>query len=138
MDYYRCCHSGVSQWYANIYKNMINRRECLFEYDQNKKISKLYIAGGNSIQSKKGFYKNQPVDELDIKGMDPTIAIEHNISFETVNCQCCKNGESEVPSEVMDEINNSLVQLKKEVRTRPYWICRRIKGEFPTKLQELI
>jgi hypothetical protein len=32
--YYRCCHSGVSQWYTNIYKNMINRRECLFEYDQ--------------------------------------------------------------------------------------------------------
>ena len=43
------------------------------------------IAGGNSVQPKKGFYKNQPVDELDIKGMYPTIAIAHNISFETVN-----------------------------------------------------
>ncbi|MFZ0512874.1 MAG: hypothetical protein WAM14_14800, partial [Candidatus Nitrosopolaris sp.] len=51
MDYYRCCHSGVSQWYANIYKNMIKRRECLFEYNQNKKIPKLYIVGGNSVQS---------------------------------------------------------------------------------------
>jgi DNA polymerase, archaea type len=138
MDYYRCCHSGVSQWYSNIYKNMIERKECIFEYNQNKKIPKLYIVGGNSIQPKKGFYKNQPVDELDIKGMYPTIAIEHNISFETVNCQCCKNDtESQVPSEVMDEINNSLVQLKQEVRTRPYWVCRRIKGAFPTKLREL-
>jgi DNA polymerase elongation subunit (family B) len=91
MDYYRCCQTGVSQWYANIYKKMINRRECVFEYNQNKKILKLNIAGGNSIQPKRGFYKNQPVDELDIKGMYPTIAIEHNISFETVNCQCCKN-----------------------------------------------
>jgi hypothetical protein len=46
MDYYRCCHTNVSQWYANIYKNMIKRGECLFEYNQNNKISKLYIAGG--------------------------------------------------------------------------------------------
>jgi DNA polymerase I len=125
MDYYRCCHAGVSQWYANIYKNMIKRRECVFEYNQNKKVPKLYIAGGNSIQPKKGFYKNQPVDELDVKGLYPTIAIEHNISFETVNCQCCQNYP--VTSEVMDEINNSLLELKKETRTRPYWICHRIK-----------
>ena len=139
MDYYRCCHSGVSQWYANIYKSMIKRRECSFEYNQNNKVTKLYIAGGNSIQPKKGFYKNQPVDELDIKGMYPTIAIEHNISFETVNCPCCENDqESKVPSEVMDEINNSLLELKQGIRTRPYWICDRIKGAFPTKLQELI
>jgi DNA polymerase, archaea type len=99
----------------------------------------LNIAVGNSVQPKKGFYKNEPVDELDIKGMYPTIAIEHNISFETVNCPCCKNDtESQVPSEVMDEINNSLLQLKEETRSEPYWICRRIKGAFPTKLQGLI
>ena len=104
-----------------------------------KGIPKLYIAGGNSIQPKKGFYKNQPVDELDVKGMYPTIAIEHNISFETVNCQCCQyDPESQVATEVMDEINNSLLELKKETRTRPYWICHRIKGAFPTKLQGLI
>jgi DNA polymerase I len=46
--------------------------------------------------------------------------------------------ESKVPSEVIDEINNSLLQLKEEVRTRSYWICRRIRGAFPTKLRELI
>jgi DNA polymerase I len=139
MDYYRCCHTGVSQWYANIYENMIKRRECVFEYTQKKKTSKQFIAGGNSIQPKKGFYKNQPVDELDVKGMYPTIAIEHNISFETVNCQCCQyDPKFQVPSEVMDEINNSLLELKKEARTRPYWICHRIKGAFPTKLQGLI
>ncbi|MGB6532493.1 MAG: DNA polymerase domain-containing protein, partial [Candidatus Nitrosopolaris sp.] len=139
MDYYHCCYTGLSQWYANIYKNMIKRRECIFEYIQNKKIPKLYIAGGNSIQPKKGFYKNQPVDELDVKGMYPTIAIEHNISFETVNCECCKNDpESQVAKEVMDEINNSLLELNKEARTRPYWICHRRMGAFPTKLQGLI
>ena len=45
---------------------------------------------------------------------------------------------SQVATEVMDEINNSLLELKKETRTRPYWICHRIKGAFLTKLQGLI
>src|SRR5215217_1495782 len=137
MDYYRCCHVGVSQWYSNIYNNMIERGECFLEYDH--KIPKQYIAGGNSIHPKRGFYKNQPVDELDVKGMYPSIAIEHNISFETVNCQCCEdNHDAKTSSEVMTEINNKLLELKKEVRSKPYWICQKKDGAFPTKLQELI
>jgi DNA polymerase I len=38
----------------------------------------------------------------------------------------------------MAEINNSLVNLKKEARDKPYWICQRRHGAFPNKLQELI
>src|SRR5438552_2130332 len=53
MDYYRCCHTGVCQWYSNIYKNMITRKECNFEYRQDKKITKKYIVGGNSVEPKK-------------------------------------------------------------------------------------
>jgi DNA polymerase, archaea type len=71
--------------------------------------------------------------------MYPAIAIDHNISFETVNCQCCENyPEAKVSSEVMNEINNSLLQLQKEIKSRPYWICNRRQGAFPAKLQELI
>jgi DNA polymerase I len=44
--------------------------------------------------------------ELDVKGMYTIIAIEHNISFETANCRCCKdNPNARIHSEVMDEIN---------------------------------
>ena len=137
MDYYRCCHVGVTQWYSNIYNNMIERGECALQCEH--KIPKQYIAGGNSIQPKRGFYKNQPVDELDVKGMYPSIAIEHNVSFETVNCQCCEDDqEAEIPSEVMAEINNSLLELKKEIRNKPYWLCQKRDGAFPLKLQELI
>jgi DNA polymerase elongation subunit (family B) len=137
MDFHRCCYVGITQWYSNIYNNMIQRGECVLQHET--KIPKQYIAGGNSIQPKRGFYKNQPVDELDVKGMYPSISIEHNISFETVNCQCCENDQkAQVPSEVMAEINNSLVELKKDVRNKPYWVCHRRAGAFPLKLQELI
>jgi hypothetical protein len=73
MDYYRCCHTEVSQWYSNIYKNMIKTGECFFEYNRNKKIAKLYFAGGNSVQPKKGFYKNQPANNWMSKGCIPLL-----------------------------------------------------------------
>ena len=75
--------------YANIYNKMIERDECALQSSEHK-ILKQDIGGGNSIQPKKGFYKNEPIDELNVKGMYPAIAIEHNISFETVNCRYCK------------------------------------------------
>ena len=103
------------------------------------KIEKQDYAGGNSIEPKKGFYKNEPVDELDVKGMYPTIAIQHNVSFETVNCRCCKeNPDARIPSEVMDEINEGLREKGLPSRKEHYWICKLRKGAFPTKLNELI
>ena len=108
MDYIIACHTGVTKWYANIYDKMIDRDECTLQSFEHK-IPKQEIAGGNSIEPKKGFYKNEPIDELDVKGMYPTIAIEHNISFETVNCICCKdNPTARIPIEVMNEINERL------------------------------
>jgi DNA polymerase I len=138
MDYYRCCHVGVAQWYSNIYDKMIERGQCNILSDP--KIPKKHIAGGNSIKPKKGFYRNESIAELDVKGMYPTIAIGHNIPFETVNCLCCENNpKAQVPSEVMTEINNCLAKLKKgELRSKPYWICQRRHGAFPIKLEELI
>lgn len=139
MDFYRCCHLGVAQWYSNIYNKMIERGQCDLQLENYHKVPKKYIAGGNSIQPKKGFYRNESVDELDAKGMYPSIAIEHNISFETVNCLCCKNNlKANVIPEVMDEINNGLIKSRNEIRNTPYWICRRRRGTFPTKLKELI
>jgi DNA polymerase, archaea type len=98
MDYVMACHTGVTKWYTSIYDSMIERTR--------HKIPKQDYGGGNSMEPKKGFYKNEPVDELDVKGMYPTIAIKYNISFETVNCRCCKdNLGARIPAEIMNEIN---------------------------------
>jgi DNA polymerase I len=138
MDYIIVCHTGVTKWYANIYNKMIERGECTLQcYDHT--IRKQEIAGGNSIEPIKGFYKSEPVDELDVKGMYPTIAIAHNISFETVNCRCCKhNPTAKILAEVMNEINEGLAKKGLPGRKETYWICRLRKGAFPTKLKTLI
>lgn len=71
--------------------------------------------------------------------MYPTIAIEHNISFETVNCRCCKdNLVARIPTEVMDEINQRLNKKGLASRTETYWLCKLRIGAFPTKLKRLI
>jgi DNA polymerase I len=138
MNYIIACHTGVTKWYANIYDNMIERDECTLQSSEHK-IIKQEIAGGHSIEPIKGFYKNEPVDELDVKGMYPTIAIEHNISFETVNCRCCENNpDAKIPIGVMDEINSRLQDKGLAYRKDNYWVCKLRKGAFPTNLKYLL
>jgi hypothetical protein len=138
MDYVITCHTGVTKWYTNIYNKMIERDECTLQTSEHK-ISKQDYGGGNSIEPIKGFYKNEPIDELDVKGMYPTIAIKYNISFETVNCRCCKdNPSARIPVEVMNEINIRLQEKALPCRTENYWICKLRTGSFPKVLTKLL
>jgi DNA polymerase elongation subunit (family B) len=138
LDYIITCHTGLSKWYTSIYDKMIERDECTLQSSEHK-IEKQDYAGGNSIEPKKGFYRNEPIDELDVKGMYPTIAIKHNISFDTVNCRCCKdNPDARIPHEVIDEINGGLREKGLPIRREHYWICKLRRGAFPSKLTELI
>ena len=138
MDYVITCHTGVTKWYTNIYNKMIERDECTLQTSEHK-IPKQDYGGGNSIEPIRGFYKNEPIDELDVKGMYPTIAIKHNISFETVNCRCCKdNPIARIPVEVMNEINIRLQEKALPRRTQDYWICKLRIGSFPKVLTKLL
>jgi DNA polymerase I len=76
--------------------------------------------GGKVIESKKGVYHNLMI--VDAVSLYPTMAILHNISFETINCACCTDTDkAKVPSAVLD---------------KGYWICKRKDGAFPQKLRE--
>jgi DNA polymerase, archaea type len=83
-----------------------------------------------------------PIEIFDVKGLYPTVMILHNLSFETVCCDCCKdNSAARVPQSIMDSINNSLRQkiksqafYEKEKRKERYWICIKNKGAIPNML----
>jgi len=66
MDFIITCHTGVTKWYANIYNKMIERNECTIQSSCDHRVTKQEIAGGNSIEPIKGFYKNEPVDAVKI------------------------------------------------------------------------
>jgi DNA polymerase elongation subunit (family B) len=68
--------------------------------------------------------------------------ILHNLSFETVCCDCCKDSpDATVPQSIMDSINSSLRDkiksqaiYEKEKRKEKYWICIKNKGATPKVL----
>ena len=61
--------------------------------------------------------------------------INNNISFDTINCDCCKNNpDARVSKEIMDLMNKDLPEDQK--RKEPYWICKdpNYKGIIPRLL----
>ena len=79
----RVCHTGVSTWWTNIIKREVGESKTTIH-------SKKSYTGGYVIEPTKGYYQ-QPVYVLDVKSLYPTMMINHNISFDTVNCDCCKD-----------------------------------------------
>ncbi|RLE41911.1 hypothetical protein DRJ48_04650 [Candidatus Woesearchaeota archaeon] len=72
--------------------------------------------GAFVYEPKPGLYENIAV--FDFRSLYPTIIVAHNISPETLKCECCKTAT--VPG------RNDL------------WFCTKVKGFIPTVIRELI
>ena len=121
----RVCQTGLSTWWTNIIKRGGG------EAKQQQFLKKSY-KGGYVIEPTKGYYQ-QSVYVLDVKSLYPTMMINNNISFDTVNCNCCKYiEEARVSAEIMDIINEGLT--KEEKRDQTYWICKKKTGTIPKLL----
>jgi len=77
------------------------------------------------IKSFKGGFVREPIAGLhenlavlDFRSLHPSIMISHNVSPETLNCECCKNG--------------------KHVSPEGDWFCENKKGFLPSVQQELL
>jgi DNA polymerase, archaea type len=113
--------TGISTWWVSNKEcqALVNRKG-----EQHQLELELEYIGGAVIQPKKGFYHNLIV--VDVASLYPTMAILYNISFDTVNCQCCKdNLKSNVDKTITKDC-----KIQKE-----YWICRHKEGSFPNKLK---
>ena len=67
-----------------------------------------YIGGWVFEHPNPGKYKN--IHVFDITSLYPTMIVNNNISFETVNCACCtKNMLARVPNHVLDDTTTSNV-----------------------------
>jgi DNA polymerase, archaea type len=130
----KVCHTGISTWWNKIIIDKLNNDECR---PSNTRIEKRKYTGGEVIVPIVGDYKSQPVYVLDVKSLYPTMMINNNISFDTVNCDCCKsNPDAKVSKEIMEIINKNLPEDHK--RKEPYWICKdpNYKGIIPRLLSE--
>ena len=126
----RVCHTGIWHWWTRIIEKQISSDPYRF---QNYGMTKRKYTGAYVIEPKIGFYDTQAVYVLDVKSLYPSMMIENNISFETINCECCKfNREAKVDFKIMNLINSSLTE---EEKREHYWICKQ-PGIVPKLLQQ--
>jgi DNA polymerase elongation subunit (family B) len=113
------CHSSLSTWWTKVFDDMGCIPPVLSGHEENTSQLTEY-QGGLVIEPKRGLYRNLKV--VDVVSLYPSVAILHNISFDTVNCKCCINREdARVPADVID---------------KDYWICKQKEGAFPKKLRQ--
>jgi DNA polymerase elongation subunit (family B) len=140
VDFKLVCHAGVGKaWEAIIYK-MIQKGECR-RPSAIDVLKKRKYSGGFVLEPEPKSY-TIPIEVFDVKGLYPTVMMLHNLSFETVCCNCCRdNPVARVSQEIMVSINETLrnkIKSKEayesEKRSERYWICRRNRGAIPTML----
>ncbi|MBT5021297.1 hypothetical protein HOK51_09185 [Candidatus Woesearchaeota archaeon] len=77
------------------------------------------VKGAFVFEPKPGLYHNIVV--FDFRSLYPTIITAHNISPETINCDCCENEVKHVP-----------------IDNKNLWFCKKKKGFFSSVLTEVI
>jgi len=113
------CHSNLSSWWTKVFDDMGCIPPLLSGQDKDTSQPWDY-QGGLVIEPKRGLYRNLKI--VDVVSLYPSLAILHNISFDTVNCVCCINRED--------------AKVSKDVIDKCYWICTQREGAFPNKLRQ--
>jgi DNA polymerase elongation subunit (family B) len=139
MNYFKICNTDVSKWYENKYEKMIASGKITLDYTPNYKLEKQEYGGGHHTIPKKGFFCDSVVYELDVKGMYPSIIIQDNLSFDTLNCDCCKNDPTAYLNQNTIEIINAYLEEKKiNRRVSKYWTCKKRQGALPLILLNVL
>jgi len=108
--------------------------ECRFSTlnieEHNKK--KHYKWGYVIVPKSGNYHKNsQTVYVLDVKSLYPTMMINNNIIFDTINCHCCKDSlVTQVSQDIMNLLNDNDNNIKQ------YWICKIYRGIVPRLFEQ--
>lgn len=106
---------------------MIENKECpkpfiIFDREETR------YKGALVLDPKQGMYRNTTV--MDAASLYPTMAIHYNLSFDTINCKCCKKN-----SRAKVKLNSTFFKGCKFIVKNKCWICRKREGAFPKKLK---
>jgi DNA polymerase elongation subunit (family B) len=121
------CRTKISTWWQAIYDKLVELGIC-------KKPSvriqfRETYKGATVLEPISGLYYNVIVD--DAQSLYPTVAILFNLSFDTINCECC------VGDKDANIINLPFYEYAKDciyVNRDTDWICKRRIGAFKNRL----
>jgi DNA polymerase elongation subunit (family B) len=85
--------------------------------------------GAEVLIPKQGLYYNIVV--VDAMSLYPSVGIKYNLSFDTINCECCKDNPDAKISNIMP---SEFTADCKYVNPSTDWICKQHIGAFPSKL----
>ena len=68
---------------------------------------------------------------VDAVSLYPSMAINYNISFDTVNCSCCEDNPSATIT-----LDSEFLKDCKFIKQGNCWICKQNEGAFPKKLKK--
>ncbi len=118
-DVYRMSFSQLVEWYimrrADDFNQFIPNRphNDVLETRMSERIKGAFV-----FEPKPGLYENLVV--FDFRSLYPSIIVSHNISIETLNCDCCK-GKEKVP-----------------IEDKELWFCKKKEGFFSSVLKDII
>jgi DNA polymerase, archaea type len=124
IDFERVCRTNLTTWWKCVYDKMLENQHCGFPTKQFDPSVKYAYKGGQVFDPKHGLYGNYIV-VLDLKSLYPSIGILYNLSFDTINCDCC---------EFVPECRVKPEIIKECVVEQEYWICHKKDGALKTKL----
>ena len=131
------CHSSLTKWWKRIFDLMGYTEPSKdpttgqpYFWKAHKPNEKAY-SGGLNLGLKEGLYYMLKV--LDVASLYPFMAMLHNISFDRICCDCCRDDPvARVPQEVLVDADGN------PLPGRNYWICQKQgDGAFSAKLREL-
>jgi len=88
--------------------------------NNNYVLPSMQFQGGKVIEPIRGEHSNVCV--FDVTSLYPTMIVNYNISFDTINCSCCKDDQSAHVS-------------KELIKDRDYWICKKVKGILTERME---
>jgi DNA polymerase I len=122
LEFDRVCQTKIATWWGSIYQ------KDGYEPTQNK-FTESY-KGADVVIPKQGKYVNIIV--VDAQSLYPTVAIKYNLSFDTVNCPCCKyNSDAKLTKFIPKEFLTDCICVNSDET----WICQQKRGAFPQKLK---
>ena len=126
LDFELVCKTNLSKWWSAIFDKMVKDREC--QPRTATSFSVYHYEGAEVLVPKQGLYHNVVV--VDAISLYPSVAINYNISFDTVNCTCCKDDPS-----ARITLDSKFLKDCKFIKQENCWICKQKEGAFPKKLK---
>ena len=128
LDFERVCRTNLTTWWGTLFNQMIENGECPEPFNIFDREDSTKYQGALVLNSKEGLYHNTVV--VDAASLYPTMGIHYNLSFDTINCKCCKNN-----SRAKVKLGDAFFKGCKFISKKNCWICQKREGAFPKKLK---